>query len=507
MQISYKLLLLPLLLTKVLCQGDSVPPKVHSSGPEADSVIHSSTIHLFANVTDSSGLRFVRFMTRSPTGVTSDWISSNLRPGTTDVYDSAPVELYQIGAWSYRVRAVDRSPNRNTYLSPWINFFSAADTASILELVRHEIKDLIVSTTDINLAAKFVRLGFHDCVPGGDLQGGCDGCVDLSNPDNAGLDIPINAIQPIVDKYATPEYGLSRADIWALAALASAEISQNTISFPMEYIGRVDCENANDVCLKADGSVQPCQKNRGPHRPLPEPDITTSELLHWFSTHFDFSAKETTAIMGAHSIGVAHRDNSGFDGEHGWVNNPTHLGNGYYNLLVSNLQNENAINDFEDAMFAPAWHMEMVDNSDLGTPNRYQWFHLKDQTRDDDTINFEKIIMLNADMALARDLEGHLEEDGNVETCQFRCLNNICKRDSPPRCPHAQQTFEFTKEYGANELLWLNDFSAAFRKMLIRGYDKDSACTDFPCYLTSQESIIRDRGLKKEKQQHLRRAV
>jgi catalase (peroxidase I) len=79
--------------------------------------------------------------------------------------------------------------------------------------------------------------------------------VDLSNSDNAGLDIPINTIRPIVDKYTTPFYGLSRADIWALAALVSAEISQNSIAFPMEYVGRVDCENAQDVCLKENGSI------------------------------------------------------------------------------------------------------------------------------------------------------------------------------------------------------------------------------------------------------------
>ena len=29
--------------------------------------------------------------------------------------------------------------------------------------------------------AKMIRLGFHDCV------GGCDGCLNLNNADNAGL--------------------------------------------------------------------------------------------------------------------------------------------------------------------------------------------------------------------------------------------------------------------------------------------------------------------------------
>lgn len=358
--------------------------------------------------------------------------------------------------------------------------------ASTIELVRDEIANLITSTTNINLAPKFVRLGFHDCVPGSDFKGGCDGCVDLSDSDNAGLDIPITAIRPIVDKYTNPIYGLSRADIWALAALVSAEVSQDSVAFPMEYVGRVDCENAQDVCLKENGSVQPCQENRGPHRPLPSPDMTTSELLHWFSNHFQFSPKETTAIMGAHTLGTARRENSGFDGEHGWVNNPNRLTNGYYNMIVAPPPGrEDAISDFEAAMFAPDWNIELVDNSDLGTSNKYQWIHQKDPDRvDANDINLEKIIMLNSDLALVRDLEGHLEEDGNVQTCQFRCLNNICRPGEPPRCPHAQQTFDFAREYVVDNLLWLNDFSAAFRKMLIRGYDHDSTCSDFPCTLT-----------------------
>jgi hypothetical protein len=183
--------------------------------------------------------------------------------------------------------------------------------------------------------------------------------------------------------------------------------------------------------------------------------------------------------MGAHTLSTARRENSGFDGEHGWVNNPNRLANGYYNMIVAPLPGR------EDAIIAPDWNIELVDNSDLGTSNKYQWIHQKDPNREDaNDINLEIIIMLNSDIALVRDLEGHLEEDGNVQTCQFRCLNNVCRPGEPPRCPHAQQTFDFAREYEDDNLLWLNDFSAAFRKMLIRGYDHESTCSDFPCTLT-----------------------
>ena len=100
--------------------------------------------------------------------------------------------------------------------------------------------------------------------------------------------------------------------------------------------------------------------------------------------------------------------------------------------------------------------------------------------------------MLNVDIALVGDLEGHLQSDGNVPFCQFRCLSNECRNNALPRCPHAAQTFDIVVEYEANNLLWLNDFSAAFRKMLIRGYiPSDESCTDFPCTLIPKENESR----------------
>ena len=57
--------------------------------------------------------------------------------------------------------------------------------------------------------------GFHDCV------GGCDGCLNLVNPQNAGLDITVTALEQI---YQTNVLGagivLSRADFWSLSSIA-----------------------------------------------------------------------------------------------------------------------------------------------------------------------------------------------------------------------------------------------------------------------------------------------
>jgi hypothetical protein len=69
--------------------------------------------------------------------------------------------------------------------------------------------------------------------------------------------------------------------------------------------------------------------------------------------------------------------------------------------------------------------------------------------------------MINADIALVRDLgiDGDLQPNGDV-TCQFRGNN---------RCPLAAQTLQQAGLYRGDNGLWLNDFKAAFVKMLEKG--------------------------------------
>lgn len=59
--------------------------------------------------------------------------------------------------------------------------------------LREAVEALIVHS-EREFIPKFLRLGFHDCV------GGCDGCVDMNNPDNAGL---LEAIEHLATLYNT----------------------------------------------------------------------------------------------------------------------------------------------------------------------------------------------------------------------------------------------------------------------------------------------------------------
>ena len=46
----------------------------------------------------------------------------------------------------------------------------------------------------------------------------------MSNPDNRGLVMPINALEPLVDEYE-PQ-GLSRTDMWMLSAVVASDVAE-----------------------------------------------------------------------------------------------------------------------------------------------------------------------------------------------------------------------------------------------------------------------------------------
>lgn len=310
-----------------------------------------------------------------------------------------------------------------------------------------------------------MRLGFHDCV------GGCDGCVDLLFADNNGLEKPILALDSVVKTHEDKGIGISRADIWALAALVGADEAQpgRVADFSLKTLGRQNCEDVNTRCFDADGQRTPCSQVRGPHRELPHADITTRDLFHFFSTEFGFGDKETVALLGAHTLGVLDRANSGFDGPHGWVVDEDRLDNDYYFELVGNPDPD--IPADEQIDIAPPWFRSFEDNSDLeDIPDRNVWEAFPEGREG------QRILMLNADVALVRELtDENMDKDGRV-SCGFI-------REG--RCPHAARSLEFAVEYRLNNNLWLRDFQDVFQRMLINGYTESDKCFNGVCRLSS----------------------
>lgn len=281
-----------------------------------------------------------------------------------------------------------------------------APSATYIATLRTQIRALL---PQVGLGAKFVRLAFHDCV------GGCDGCVDMTEPDNAGLDIPINALEPLV---AANLALFSRADMWALAGLEAANEAQKggtTNAFALAKWGRTDCG---------------ASKTAGPARTLPSANAEDGEVFNYFATVFGLSVPETTALLGAHSLGRASRTNSGFDGQ--WDPSPGRLDNAYYQSLLT------------------GWAQEFVDNSAIGTPSRYQWR----------TGGNAALFMLNADIALRNHFTNYMTGTSGQVTCT---LNPVFNRNL---CPNNKQTLDLTQTYSLNNQRFINDFEVAFKKMI-----------------------------------------
>jgi len=302
----------------------------------------------------------------------------------------------------------------------------------------------------------------------------------MTNGDNAGLDVPIEALEPVVDMFA--HSGVTRADIWVLAGLEGSFTTQafgdpENRDFEMEWIGRPNCEDLNKATDCVEDS---CSQIRGPHRELPSPNLDTHDLLEFFSNEFGFSDRDTVAIMGAHSLGGLKRENSGYDGTNGWVVNTRLLANQYYGSIVGStaaLKNcdvsadstEDCVSELKDAN---KWEQVFIDNSDLSTPNRWEWersFSLDSH-----------FVMINSDIALVRNLTGLMDTDGRVSTCQWKCNRPV--RCGKPACPHAPETISIAAEFASDNGLFLEEFESAFKAMVAHGqYDTSAGCTSPPC--------------------------
>ncbi len=133
--------------------------------------------------------------------------------------------------------------------------------------------------------------------------------MDVSNPDNQQLDIPIAVLDPIVQQFATSQTGLSRADIWVLAmniALNNANQHPLTtpLTFEMNWIGRVDCEKRMpNGCTDANGNPIPCSIS-GPKRSMASVNMNSLDFANFWRTNFkDLTLRQAVALMGCHTVG------------------------------------------------------------------------------------------------------------------------------------------------------------------------------------------------------------
>lgn len=279
------------------------------------------------------------------------------------------------------------------------------------------------------LLANVVRLAFHYCV--GD--GGCDGCINMNQPDNAGLELSVNYLDAKVDDWLAA--GLSKADLYALASMVAANMALGNAGWDSDLsnfeFGRTDC---------AEGTLEE-----------EEFPAANGSPFQFFADNFGFSPRDTTVILGAHTLGRALPGNSGF--RNFWADNALELGNGFYDAIERNPWRQIAI---------------------PGGLN--QW----DQNRPGNNPN---LMALNADMYLIR----NFDVDANGRVTNNGCRNNFNQCDDAPTLGIVEG---FLNNQGEAQ------FQAEFKEVYVRmlraagqGLDQDLTllCETFDCSRTTDD--------------------
>lgn len=243
--------------------------------------------------------------------------------------------------------------------------------------------------------------------------------------------------------------GLSRADCWAIAAVTTAQqLNGVGFTFDLEHVGRRDCSNGDAIGDVRDSVDQPSAS------------LTTDGLLDFFASEFGFDAQETVALMGAHTLGSLANGRTGFSGQ--WVTRPRVLDNEFFQLLTDG--SGGATTDYDQSN----------DGNDNGL---FTWIR---RAAENVTRRSKRLIMLNVDMALVRDVSSHVVDQ---RTGEVSCALSDQTTSASPVCDIADQTFAQVAAYANDNQLWLEDFRDALTKMLVNGYDTSSCVPGTLCVL------------------------
>lgn len=174
--------------------------------------------------------------------------------------------------------------------------------------VRTSLKELYSTTPCMPI---MVRLAWHDAGTYNvkDGTGGANASIrfmpEAGHGANNGLNIARDLLQPIKDKFPQISY----ADLYQLASVVGIEYAGGpVIPFRM---GRVD---AMEMDCTPDGRLPDAEKRMGHLR----------DVFY----RMGLNDKDITVLSGAHTLGRAHADRSGFDGP--WTKVPVVFDNTYF---------------------------------------------------------------------------------------------------------------------------------------------------------------------------------
>ena len=290
----------------------------------------------------------------------------------------------------------------------------------------NEIDKMLLSlnANGVPQISKAVRQIFHDCVSG------CNGCIDLNFPNNTGLGqiygksniiyrkFVLNRFPPHKTFYGVP---MSYADLLALIgcrAVHKACPECNKIDFKFCRIDAATTEN-KEIFPTATKSWK-------------DQEIFFKENFKTFDIPQDI-----VAIFGAHNLGNACPDNSGFNSW--WVSQGNAiLDNQFYKNLISkeyDLNYKNSLNDRGKCQ----WYSKV--GSDISKHS----------------------MMLNSDMSLLLDFQSD-----DITGCNPTCSYN--STTSSTKCPRNMLSSDLVEVYANDVIRFRKDFITAFNKMIENGY-------------------------------------
>lgn len=189
-----------------------------------------------------------------------------------------------------------------------------------------------------------VRLAGHDFMDfrltkgGKSSTGGADGCMNFNDPDNKGLAQCLIRfkVQNIFEKYCDK---LSLADfIVVMGEMVISRLETNynaddpfnaeTLAFKFRenlMIGRQTLEKCPNAVGLMPNPEEGCE---GLKRVFID-NIFKTKFRHWHAW------RAVAAISGAHTLGMAHVNNSGYDGHWSTPADQGKFNNGYYKSMLS----------------------------------------------------------------------------------------------------------------------------------------------------------------------------
>eukprot|EP01084_Bolivina_argentea_P283588 485736_1 len=276
--------------------------------------------------------------------------------------------------------------------------------------LKGDLEYYLNSIGDPFTVGNLVRWGFHTCVTG------CDGCINLENPANAGLTPTYNATIGLYNDPSPPS-GIqwkkkinNYADFWSITATVGNMIAIPNGSYVPQFqfwTGRKACSTSPNQTLLA---------------PFPDATKGLSAQSEMFGEIFNLTQPQYIALIGGHTLGFAHSTASGFD-TLPWTSTPTILNNEFY-MLIKNI----------------VWKQLAAQENGL-----YEW-------------EASGFFMFNSDVCIYKNLLQMNSTDGQ-STCDYSS------------CPVRDETLDQINAYINNQTMWLDDYAVAWNIMEVAGVD------------------------------------